>query len=221
MICALVFDFDCLILNTEEPVYESWKALYRQYGQDFSLAEWGQYIGLKQGSFDPLEALVRRLKSPINRQAAAAQRSQHELDLIERQPILPGVLALLQRARQLGLKLGVASSSSCDWVAGHLERRGLIHYFDAIRTGDEVAHAKPSPEVYLAVLNDLQATASQAIAFEDSPNGVLAAQKAGLLVVAVPNPLTSQLAFPPVDLKLDSLADITLDELIRQLDRPA
>jgi beta-phosphoglucomutase-like phosphatase (HAD superfamily) len=57
-------------------------------------------------------------------------------------------------------------------------------------------------------------SADQAIAFEDSPNGVLAAKRAGLYCVAVPNPITRQLQITQADLQLESLADLTLDELL-------
>jgi len=61
--------------------------------------------------------------------------------------------------------------------------------------------------------------ADQAIAFEDSPNGVLAAKRAGLYCVAVPNPITSQLQLKEADLQLGSLAELTLDELLEIVER--
>jgi beta-phosphoglucomutase-like phosphatase (HAD superfamily) len=60
--------------------------------------------------------------------------------------------------------------------------------------------------------------AQEAIAFEDSPNGVLAAKRAGLYCVAVPNPLTKQLSLEGADLVLDSLADLPLEELIASVE---
>jgi beta-phosphoglucomutase-like phosphatase (HAD superfamily) len=61
-------------------------------------------------------------------------------------------------------------------------------------------------------------SADQAIAFEDSPNGVLAAKQAGLYCVAVPNPITSQLDIEHADLILDSLTDMSLDYLLEFLE---
>jgi beta-phosphoglucomutase-like phosphatase (HAD superfamily) len=126
------------------------------------------------------------------------------------------VESYLEGARRVGLKLGMASSSPWKWVSGHLNRLGLIDYFDEIRTCESVSHPKPAPEQYLAVLDGLKLTPSQAIALEDSPPGVTAAKRAGVFCAAVPTRLTRRLPLDHADLLLASLADITLEELIRR-----
>src|SRR5204862_5128109 len=107
--------------------------------------------------------------------------------MILAQQLLPGVIPHLDAARGLGLKLGVASSSSAEWVRGHLARLGILEKFDCLRCRDDVAHAKPEPDLYLAVLDCLGVIAAEAFAIEDSPNGVMAAKRAGLRCVAIPN----------------------------------
>ncbi|MGH2481346.1 MAG: HAD-IA family hydrolase, partial [Ktedonobacteraceae bacterium] len=140
-------------------------------------------------------------------------------DLLEAQPILPGVEALLNEARRRGLGLAVASSSPRTWVVNHLKRLGLLEYFTTLACGDEVEHTKPYPDLYLAALHQLGVQAQQALAFEDSLNGMRAAQQAGIFCVVVPNPLTQHLVFEPLDLRLASLAELTLDELIAHANR--
>ena len=83
-----------------------------------------------------------------------------------------------------------------------------------MKFGDEVSQKKPYPEIYLSVLELLGVCADQAIALEDSPNGVLAAQRAGIFCVAIPNPVTSQLSLDHADIRLQSLTDLSLDQLI-------
>src|SRR6202035_584891 len=97
-------------------------------------------------------------------------------------------------------KIAVASSSPRSWVVQHLMRLGLLDKFDAMKFGDEVVHRKPDPELYLAALDLLGARPEQAIALEDSPNGVRAAQNAGIYCVAIPNPITAQLPLGHADL---------------------
>jgi HAD superfamily hydrolase (TIGR01509 family) len=140
-----------------------------------------------------------------------------EVSLIEQQSILPGVLTYFKSARRLGIKLGVASSSSCHWVMGHLKRLGLVAYFDCIRASDDVRRVKPDPELYLAVLDALKVKAVDAIAFEDSPNGILSAKRAGIYCVAVPNSLTKQLPLNQADLQLYSLEDLSLEKLLQRV----
>jgi beta-phosphoglucomutase-like phosphatase (HAD superfamily) len=85
---------------------------------------------------------------------------------------------------------------------------------DVVVCRDHVARGKPSPDLYLRAIRDLGVTAREAIAFEDSPNGIAAAKAARLRCVAVPNPITSTLDLSAADLRLDSLGALGLEELI-------
>jgi HAD superfamily hydrolase (TIGR01509 family) len=211
---ALIFDFDGLILDTEGPVFHSWQELLRRYGYDMSLEDWQICIGSSEGTASFFNTLADRLDKPFDMEAEGPLRLQREMEMIARQPILPGIKDFIQRAGELELKLAVASSSSCEWVTNHLEQRGLRQHFVCVLAADDVEVTKPDPTLYITALDCLGVPANQAIAFEDSPNGVLAAKKAGLFCVAIPNPITSQLQLEHADMVLDSLADISLDELL-------
>jgi len=211
---ALVFDFDGLILDTEGPVFQSWQELLQRYGYHMTLDDWQISIGSAEGTASFFNNLPDKLDKPLDMEAEGPQRLQRELDLVARSPVLPGVKEYIQRAAELDLKLAIASSSPCKWVLEHLEERGLREHFECVLAADDVGVTKPDPSLYLTALECLGASADQAIAFEDSPNGVLAAKRAGLFCVAVPNPLTSQLQFEDADMQLGSLADLTLDELL-------
>jgi HAD superfamily hydrolase (TIGR01509 family) len=131
--------------------------------------------------------------------------------------VRPGVLDYIAEGRRLGLKVGVASSSPRSWVAGHLTRLGIVDLFDCLCTSEDVVTVKPDPALYLLALARLGASADESIAFEDSPNGILAAKRAGLFCVAVPNPLTSQLPLDLADVRLNSMTDMPLSELLAKL----
>jgi HAD superfamily hydrolase (TIGR01509 family) len=214
MIKALVFDFDGLILDTELSALQSWQEVYRVYKCDLPLAKWALCIGSGIDAFDPHTYLESLLERPISRDEIAPIRLRRHLELIETQVALPGVEDYIHAAKRLGLKIAVASSSPRSWVVSHLTRLGLQTAFDAMKFGDEVSRKKPNPEIYLAALELLGVRADQAIALEDSPNGVLAAQRAGIFCVAIPNPVTSQLPLDHADMRLQSLADLPLDQLI-------
>lgn len=216
MIKALVFDFDGLILETEEPIYQSWQELYREHGCRLSFEKWTSIIGTDEFEigWDPLAELEEMTGRPLDRERIAPSRRQRELDLIYTQPVLPGVLDYLQDARRLGLKIGLASSSSCDWVRGHLARLGLLDYFESLTASDDVQFTKPDPALYRTAVAELGVQPEQALALEDSPNGVLAAKRAGLFCVVVPNAMTRDLDLDHADLRLDSLADMSLEDLL-------
>ncbi len=219
MIKALIFDFDGLILETEGPVYLSWQELYQSLGFNLSYETWATIIGTADGSFDPHKELESLVGGALDWDKIEPLRRTREQELVETQPILPGVEAYLKDAKRLGLKIGLASSSSCQWVTGHLTRLGLIDYFDCIYGSDDVQCTKPDPELYLAVLGMFNLRGDQAIVLEDSPNGVLAAKRAGTFCVAVPNEMTRQLPLEQADLRIDSLADLSLEELLEIVGR--
>ena len=213
---ALIFDFDGLIIDTEVPCYQSWQEIYREYGGDLPFALWVRALGssYEAAGFDPHGHLEQLIGQPLDRAEVEARRARRELELIEAQPVLPGVEAYISDARRLGLKLGIASSSPREWVDRHLRRVGLDRHFDVIRTSDDVGRVKPAPDLYLAALEGLGVRPDEAIALEDSPNGVTAAQEAGIFCVAVPNRLSERLPLEHADLRLASLADLPLEELI-------
>lgn len=219
MIQAVVFDFDGLILDTETAHYETWRDLYAEYGHELTRAMWESSIGGASGSFNAYTNLMSLLGEGVDGALLKQTRTERYLARVHAQPVLPGVADRIREARELGLKVGVASSSSCDWVHNHLKRLGLWERFDRVACGDEVPLVKPDPAVYHLALDRLGAAASRAIAFEDSPKGIEAAKRAGLFCVAIPNGMTRGLDLAEADLIFDSLAEISLKDLVREVTR--
>lgn len=217
MIRALVFDFDGLILDTEEPIYRSWLEVYEAHGEELPFERWVQIVGSTTTGFHPQHHLEEKLGKQLP-QEVLDRRIGRRTELILANKLLPGVVAHLDAARNLGLRLGLASSSTTDWVRGHLARLGILDRFDCLRCRDDVEHAKPEPDLYLAVLDCLGVPASQAIAIEDSPHGVSAAKRAGLRCVAIPNSITARLDLTGADLILTSLAEMSLTQLLERLE---
>jgi HAD superfamily hydrolase (TIGR01509 family) len=223
MIKALIFDFDGLIVDTEMSSYQTWQEIYAEHDCQLPFSTWATCIGGSPQLFDPCEYLEQQIGRPILREEIRLRRRQRHIRIVEAQPVLPGVEDYMLSAKRLGLKIGLASSSSHEWVDSHLARLGLIDYFDSIKCFDDVKHTKPDPDLYLAVLDALGVHGQQAIALEDSPNGVIAAQQAGIFCVVVPNPVTSQLSLVHADLCLSSLTDVSLEQLlakVQQRERP-
>lgn len=222
MIRALIFDFDGLILDTESSIVDGWKIIYAEYGQEFPLQTWiRDVVGTTNATFDPAAHLAsvtgRNLGLRAQRDLHARVELYH-LEQLRKLSAMPGVVNYLEAARRLGLRLAVASSSGHAWVEGHLRQLGLLELFDAILCREDVQNIKPDPELFLASLGALQVPAEQALAFEDSRNGVLAARRAGLRVVAVPNQVTAQGTLEGSSLELSSLADLPLEDLLKQFD---
>src|ERR1044071_9576975 len=114
MIKALIFDFDGLIVDTEGPEFQSWQEIYTSFGCVLPLAEWAAEIGT-YGAFDPYDYLARQLGRPIDYAAIRARRHTRFDELMEQQTVLPGVEAYIRDAKQRGMRVGIASSSSRAW----------------------------------------------------------------------------------------------------------
>jgi HAD superfamily hydrolase (TIGR01509 family) len=213
---AVIFDFDGLILDTETPEFVAWQEAYAALGATLDQRTWAQVIGTHESSWDPWTHLEEQLGHPVDRTSIRTTRQARHLALIDAEVARPGVETWLDQARDLGLRVGLASSSSRAWVTTYLKRLGILDRFAAIATGDRVPRTKPDPAVYRLVLAELGVDAPDAIAVEDSPNGIAAAKAAGLTVVAVPNPMTADLDLAAADLVLESLADRSIADVVRE-----
>jgi HAD superfamily hydrolase (TIGR01509 family) len=206
---AVVFDLDGLLLDSEHLWDEVREELARERGgrwtdraqrdmMGMSSPEWSAYmhdtIGLAESPEEINRLVVERM----------LERYEHEL------PLLPGAVEAVQRLAA-SWPLGLASSSNRPLIDRALEASGLAQYFQATVSSEEVARGKPAPDVYLEAARRLGVDPADAVAVEDSHNGIRAAKAAGMGVIAIPNH-----RFPPgeealadADVVLDSLAELT------------
>jgi HAD superfamily hydrolase (TIGR01509 family) len=205
MIRALVFDFDGLILDTETSVYEAWRIVYEEHDQVLPKDRWLTRIGTDGSGFDPLAELCERVGEALDAEKIRSRRMAFHRAHIAKLDQMPGVRACLEYARAKSINTAIASSSPNSWVSGHIERLGLAHFFDEVVTAEHVEAAKPAPDLYLRATELLGVDPGDAIALEDSPNGVASAKAAGLFCVAVPGPMTRTLSFHAADAILASL----------------
>ncbi len=215
MLKALIFDFDGLILDTETPEVLVWQSIYREHGFELPVHEWEKTIGgYGISNFDPAENLSLLSQGRLET-ASMRTRYRRESDLlIHASAVMPGVVNLIEQAREQGVQVAIGSSSPHSWVDTHAKRLGIFHYFKYVICQDDVApgRTKPNPDIYLKALEMLKVQKTEAVVFEDSLNGVEAARRAGIFVVAVPNPLTAKMGVSG-DLTVSSLADLSLQDL--------
>ncbi len=210
MIRALIFDFDGLILDTETALIDAYGDVHGAHGIPFDRPLFARGVGHADFAFDPWRAFGAGAdRASLEDQRVAFNRARNLA-----QQVLPGFEGLVAAARAAGLRVGLASNSGHAHVNGHLARLGLADRFDFIACREDVAAPKPEPDLYRLVLEKFGIRGSEAIAFEDSHTGTLAAKRAGLWVVAVPNASTSHHDFAHVDLEVGSLADCRLPELL-------
>jgi HAD superfamily hydrolase (TIGR01509 family) len=206
---AVVFDLDGVIVDSEEIWDEARRALALERGlawpdsaqhdiMGMSSLEWSRYmherVGLGETPEEISGEVVRRLEDLYRR----------------RLPLLEGAVEAVRRMGRR-FQLGLASSSNRPIIDLVLELARIASEFEVTVSSEEVGRGKPAPDVYIEVLRRMNVSPDRAAAIEDSTNGILSARAAGMLVVAIPNPV-----FPPrpealaaADVVLDSLAELT------------
>ncbi len=205
---AVFFDLDGVLIDSEgvwdaarrAVVMEAgghWRASATRAMMGMSAAEWSQYLRDELGV--PLDA------TEINERVVARLLAGYQQQL----PLLPGAVSAVRRLAARW-PLGLASASNREVIDAVLAASGLADSFAVTVSGDEVAHGKPAPDIYLAAARNLGVAPASAAAVEDSSNGLRAAAAAGMLVVAIPNQ-----TFPPSAdaLALATLVFGSLDEL--------
>lgn len=213
---ALLFDFDGIVIDTEVPELTAWREVFEEHGHTLTLEDWAACVGTV-GGFDPIGRLQELLGRPLDDLRGVNERQRaRSLELVAAQDLRPGVAAYLDRARELGLHVAIASSSTTEWITSNLARVGRSDGWACIHCANgDAARAKPLPCLYEEALESLGVGAGAAIAFEDSPNGIRAAKAAGIYCVVVPNAVTKDLDLSEGDLLLESFEDASLDDVLR------
>jgi len=210
MIRAFIFDFDGLVLDTETALISAYGDVHAARGVPFDRPLFARSVGHADYAFDPWRAFG----PAADRDALDLERVSFHRARSKELAILPGIVGLLDGARAAGLRVGLASNSGHEHVDGHLARLGLLDRFEIVACREDVRTPKPEPDLYRLVLERFGIRGREAVAFEDSHTGTLAARRAGTWVVAVPNGSTGHHDFSNADFRVESLADCRVADLM-------
>ncbi|WP_349305412.1 HAD family hydrolase [Bacillus sp. FJAT-50079] len=215
MIKAVIFDFDGTIIDTETPWFEIYRELLKMdYDFDLPLEAFARVIGTTNGSL--FDLIDQSLTHPIDRQQFKEKARSHYLKIKDDLPLRNGFLDILNGIKNSGTKLALASSSNREWVVGFLDKHRLIDDFPIIFTAEDVEEVKPNPALYIKTLEALGVEPNEAIAVEDSANGSLAAIKAGINCLIIPNDMTKNLTFHQNTRMIDSYLDFDLARYLKR-----
>lgn len=216
MIKGVIFDFDGLILDTETHEYEVLQEIFQENNSELPLDMWGEIIGTIS-DFNPFSYLEAQTKKQFNHEDLKKIKIERFTERLASEKARPGIEEYIETAKSLGLKVGLASSSNLQWVSTHLNNLGLFKKFECIKTADDVEKVKPDPTLYLEAAKGLGLKPEECLAFEDSANGALAAKKAGLKCVIIPNKVTQNLKFCEVEYRLTSMEEVKFEKLLQVL----
>lgn len=215
MLKAIVLDFDGLIIDTEVMIYEIYKEWFKNnLNYNLTIDEHVVCVGANS------DALLKFLKDnhnlKINKEKFEKETIDSTLEVIDTLQLKPGVKKLIETAKALNLKIFLATSSKLEKPYKQLNRLGIYDDFDFLVTADDVKQVKPHPDIYLKVIEKSKMKASELLVFEDSANGLIAANKANIKTVVITNKVTEQSEFKDYYKKYKTLEDFDLKEIVKE-----
>ena len=210
---ALIFDFDGLIVDTETVIYESWAEIYEQNNQTLELNTYKNCVGSDFGQFHPGLELEKRTGETFNWAVIDTEREELIRQRLEQTKERTGIRFFIEDAKEKGLELAIASSSSRNWVLGWIKKLRLSEHFSAFVNRDDVQNIKPDPELFLRAADSLGIAPSEALILEDSENGLKAATAAGIPCAIITNPVTAGGNFSGAIMVAESFNDERLKKL--------
>ena len=189
MLKALVFDFDGVIVDTETQwyyIYRDW--LKKAYHYDLRIQDYLVCVG---SSSERLFAFLKqKLGTDEDIRKFEKQAMSEFIERTRNLPAMEGVAELVTAAKEKGLRLAIATSATRKKPQVHLERLQLLEYFDAFSTAELSRHIKPAPDIFVKAAELLGCSCTECLAIEDSRNGLIAAARAGMPCLIVPNKIT-------------------------------
>jgi len=219
---ALIFDVDGTLADTERDGHRvAFNLAFKQAGLDWDwtpelYGELLEVTGGKERIWHYVENFRPDFQPPVDfpQQVAALHASKtrfyEQLAAEASIPLRPGVVRLLCEARDAGLRLAIATTTTPANVTALLAHSGvpdLESWFEVIGAGDIVPEKKPAPDIYEDVLQQMELAPEECIAFEDSYNGILASRGAALATVVTVNDYTRDHQFDDALIVLDSLGE--------------
>jgi len=214
MIQAVIFDFDGVLLDTSDQLYQGYKKVFTRLNIDYKKEQFNENYGLKtKEHFEKVlsENNIRISNEELNK--LVEERDIFYRGICNNLELLPGARKLLYELKNKNIKLGVASSTSRGNLNFFLPKLGLQDYFDHILAGNEVTRGKPHPEIYLTICDHLNIKPSYCVGIEDTDKGINALKSANMKAVAVTLTNRKKYDFSKADLIVRSLEELNWSKI--------
>ncbi len=206
---AVVFDMDGVIFDSERGCLNVWLDLAKEYDLDHMEEVFRKCIGTTVVATNGILKDFYGEDFDVEHFQKLSSQMFHERFDNGRLPILPGVEEILSFLKEDGYKVGLASSTREATVRAQLSDAGLIKYFDNLTCGDMLKVSKPAPDIYLMACASLGVEPANAIAIEDSYNGIRSAHAAGMIPFMVPDLIPADDEMKELSYRVfDSLFDV-------------
>jgi HAD superfamily hydrolase (TIGR01509 family) len=181
---AVIFDIDGTLIDSNDAHAQSWIDTFEEFGYEASFDTVRALIGKGGDKLLP-EAIGVEMDSDEGKKLSAHRSDIFKRDYLPKLRAFPGVRRLLERMRDDGLVLVVATSANEDEVGALLKVAGVKDLMAARTTSSDAKHSKPDPDIVEAAVESAGVEASESIMLGDTPYDVEAATRAGVRIVAV------------------------------------
>jgi len=186
---AILFDFDGVLIQSMEDHYEGWRCALEKYGIDMNPEE--LYMMEGQGVKAVANEITRKYNIPMEYTSEIIKNKQEHYEQIKKIRFYPNLLDVLNWTKEKQLKMAVVTGGNRARVLEALESYGLIEYFQAIVTSDDVTETKPSPQPYLVAASQIDENSTDCVVIENAPLGIRSGKSAGMKVIGITTTLSA------------------------------
>ena len=212
---AVIFDMDGVLIDSEPIHIDIERKLFDKLGIAVSAEVHRNYLGVA-GDY-----MYQDLKTKFGLPGSVSELLQFDdafrcdyFRQLKDLTLNEGVLNLIREIGQAGIKLGVATSSSPALAAILLERCEILSLFDGVVTTSEAGRSKPFPDVYLMAARKIGVGPADCVVFEDSPNGLSAARRAGMFTIAVQTSSVDIQELSAADFLIQTFEETSLQQVV-------
>lgn len=202
---------DGVIIDSEPIHIKLEKELLEEAGGDYSKVKHGDFMGTTDAQ------MWRTLKEQFNLALPVEEliniKRERFIEKLDQIPLVDNVLDFMAALREMGYKLGLASSNNESAVEAVKNKFGLAKYIDVFTNGEAVSRGKPDPEIFLTTAKQLGLKPEDCLVIEDTRNGVLAAKAAGMKCIGFRNKNSGVQDLSEADLIVSSYQDLSLEDL--------
>ncbi len=204
---AVIFDMDGLMVDTEPLSRAAWERIVAPFGGTIDNDLYQRMLGRR--TVESAGMVLDQWPIPLTADELVARKSAAYLDILnDGIPAMTGLYTLIDSLEAHGLPWGVATSTPREVALFIIGELGLLDRCGAIAAGDEVAHGKPAPDIYLLAAERLDVDPTRCLALEDTSTGCRAAATAGMMVIAVPGEWSAAADFDCAAHLAGSLVDV-------------
>lgn len=206
MVKAVIFDMDGLMLDTERYGEQFHRRALEERGIPFLEDVTARITGRNHAEVQRILLEAYGADYPFEEVRVRIWELWDQYLLDHPVPVKPGLFPLLEYLAERKIPAAVATSTSRSIALSRLEKAGIAPYLSVMVFGDMVERSKPEPDIFLTAAEKMGVQPGEAMVLEDSPNGILAAHRAGMLPVMIPDLL-------PPDEELEKLLYRRLERL--------